>query len=159
MLHRWLGEVGNYSKKIEGEVSTGDLSPEMYGVEISSLHAHAVRCIDLARKITRLTGRGPEKLSVAEKLAALPPVGMSKEMVAQLANHLCEEQLKVMTTMPPQVGSIFPNVLFGFVYLPQADGTVVGSTTMHVYIPKGPDKLEFVSLIFAEKDTPPELCE
>lgn len=33
-LHRWLGEVGNYAKKNEDGTSA-DLSPEMYGVEIS----------------------------------------------------------------------------------------------------------------------------
>jgi hypothetical protein len=31
--------------------------------------------------------------------------------------------------------------------------------TLHAYIPKGPDKLEFVNWIFAEKDAPPELRE
>ena len=159
MLHRWLGEVGNYSKKIEGEVSTGDLSPEMYGVEISSPHGHALRCIDLARKIRRLTGLDPDKLTVEEKLKALPPAGMNAAMVPELYRHLSEDQLKVLTTMPPQVGGMFPNVLFGFLYIPQPDGTVVGSLTLHAYIPKGPDRLEFVNWIFAEKDTPPEMRE
>lgn len=152
MLHRWLGEVGNYSKKGEGESGGGDLSPEMYGVEISSPHGHALRCIDLARKIRRLTGLDPDKLSVEEKLKALPPAGMSLEMVPELYRNLSEGQLKVMTSMPPQVGGMFPNVLFGFLYIPQSDGTVVGSLTLHAYIPKGPDKLEFVNWIFAEKD-------
>ena len=69
-LHRWLGEVGNYSKKGEGESGSGDLSPEMYGVEVSSPHGHALRCIDLARKIRRLTGVDPEQLSVEQKLEA-----------------------------------------------------------------------------------------
>jgi nitrite reductase/ring-hydroxylating ferredoxin subunit len=159
MLHRWLGEVGNYSKKGEGESGGGDLSPEMYGVEISSPHGHALRCIDLARKIRRLTGLDPDKLSVDEKLKALPPAGMTLEMVPELYRNLSEDQLKVMTSMPPQVGGMFPNVLFGFLYIPQPDGTVIGSLTLHAYIPKGPDKLEFVNWIFAEKDTPPELRE
>lgn len=159
MLHRWLGEVGNYSKKGEGESGGGDLSPEMYGVEISSPHGHALRCIDLARKIRRLTGLDPDKLTVDEKLKALPPAGMSLEMVPELYRNLSEDQLKVMTSMPPQVGGMFPNVLFGFLYIPQPDGTVVGSLTLHAYIPKGPDKLEFVNWIFAEKDTPPEMRE
>ena len=159
MLHRWLGEVGNYSKKGEGESGGGDLSPEMYGVEISSPHGHALRCIDLARKIRRLTGLDPDKLSVEEKLKALPPAGMSLEMVPELYRNLSEGQLKVMTSMPPQVGGMFPNVLFGFLYIPQSDGTVVGSLTLHAYIPKGPDKLEFVNWIFAEKGTPPEMRE
>ena len=156
-LHRWLGEVGNYSKKGEGEGSGGDLSPEMYGVEVSSPHGHALRCIDLGRKIRRMTGLDPDVLSVDEKLNALPPAGMTKEMVEQLKRNLTPEQLHVQTSMPPQVGGIFPNVLFGFVYIPQADGSVVGSMTMHAYVPKGPDKLEFVNWIFAEKDAPQEL--
>ena len=156
-LHRWLGEVGNYSKKGEGEGGGGDLSPEMYGVEISSPHGHALRCIDLGRKIRRLTGLDPDALSVDEKLNALPPAGVTKDMVEQLKRNLTTEQLQVQTSMPPQVGGIFPNVLFGFVYIPQADGTVVGSMTMHAYVPKGPDKLEFVNWIFAEKDAPQEL--
>ncbi|WP_313296045.1 aromatic ring-hydroxylating dioxygenase subunit alpha [Diaphorobacter sp.] len=156
-LHRWLGEVGNYSKKGEGEGSGGDLSPEMYGVEVSSPHGHALRCIDLGRKIRRMTGLDPDVLSVDEKLNALPPAGMTKDMVEQLKRNLTPGQLQVQTSMPPQVGGIFPNVLFGFVYIPQADGSVVGSMTMHAYVPKGPDKLEFVNWIFAEKDAPQEL--
>lgn len=158
-LHRWLGEVGAYAKKADGEGGGGDLSPEMYGVEVSSPHGHALRCIDLGRKIRRLTGLDPDKLSVDEKLNALPPAGMTKDMVSQLKNNLTEDQLTVQTSMPPQVGGIFPNVLFGFIYLPQADGTVIGSMTLHAYVPKGPDKLEFVNWIFAEKDAPPELRE
>ncbi|MFG3695187.1 Rieske 2Fe-2S domain-containing protein [Stutzerimonas stutzeri] len=158
-LHRWLGEVGNYAKKGEGEGEGTDLSPEMIGVEISSPHGHALRCIDLARKIKRLTGLDPATLSVEEKLNALPPAGMTRDMVEQLARNLSEDQLRVLTSMPPQVGGMFPNILFGFVYIPQPDGSVVGSMTLHAYVPQGPDKLEFVNWIFAEKDAPPELRE
>jgi len=158
-LHRWLGEVGGYAKKAEGETGGGDLSPEMYGVEVSSPHGHALRCIDLGRKIRRLAGIDPDQLSVEQKLNALPPVGMTQEMVGQLAKNLSPDQLKVMAWMPPQVGGMFPNVLFGFVYIPQSDGTIVGSMTLHAYVPRGPDKLEFVNWIFAEKDAPAELRE
>jgi hypothetical protein len=82
---------------------------------------------------------------------------MTPEMVPQLKKHLSEGQLQALTWMPPQVGGIFPNVLFGFVYIPQADGSVVGSITLHAYVPRGPDKLEFVNWILAEKDAPAEL--
>jgi len=158
-LHRWLGEVGNYAKKGEGESGGADLSPEMYGVEISSPHGHALRCIDLARKIRRLAGLDPNELTVRQKLDALPPAGMTKDMVDELYQKLTPEQLQVLTSMPPQVGGMFPNVLFGFVYIPQGDGSVVGSMTMHAYVMCGPDKLEFVNWIFAEKGAPPELRE
>ncbi len=154
-LHRWLGEVGNYAKS--GEEGGADLSPEMYGVEVSSPHGHALRCIDLGRKIRKLTGLDPAELSVDQKLDALPPPGMTREMVPQLRKHLSEEQLEVMVSMPPQVGGIFPNVLFAFVYIPQADGSVLGLTLLHAYVPKGPDQLEFVNWVLAEKDAPQEL--
>ena len=156
MLHRWLGEVGNY-KKDDGE--SGDLTPEMFGAEVSAPHGHALRCIDLNRKIRRLTGKDPEELSVEEKLRVLPPPGMTADAFTQLKKNLSPEQLEAMAWMPPQVGGMFPNVLFGFVYIPQADGSVVGSMTLHAYVPKGPDKLEFINWIFVEKDTPPELRE
>jgi len=156
-LHRWLGEVGNYAKS--GEEGGADLSPEMYGVEVSSPHGHALRCIDLGRKIRKLTGLDPDELSVDQKLEALPPPGVTREMLPQLKRNLSEDQLKVLVSMPPQVGGIFPNVLFAFVYIPQADGSVLGLTLLHAYVPKGPDQLEFVNWILAEKDTPPELKE
>ena len=64
--------------------------------------------------------------------------------------------MKVITWRPPQVGNFFPNGLFEFVYIPTPDG-VIGVMALHAYVPKGPDKLEFVNWILAEKDTPPEL--
>jgi phenylpropionate dioxygenase-like ring-hydroxylating dioxygenase large terminal subunit len=158
-LHRWLGEVGAYAKKGDGEGGGGDLTPEMYGAEVSSPHGHALRCIDLGRKIRRLTGHDPAALNIDQKLNALPPAGMTPEMLPQLKAHLSDGQLQALTWMPPQVGGIFPNVVFAFVYIPQGDGSVIGSIAMHAYVPKGPDKLEFVNWVFVEKDSPPELKE
>jgi len=131
----------------------------MYGAEVSSPHGHALRCINLARKIKKLTGKDASDLSVEEKLRALPPPGMTPDMVEQLAENLSPEQMQVMSWMPPQVGGMFPNVIFEFLYIPQSDGTVVGSLALHTYVPKGPDKLEFTNWIFVEKDTPPRLRE
>ena len=156
MLHRWLGEVGNYAQTAANS-GGGDLSQEMVGVEISSPHGHAMRCIDLGRKISKLTGLDPAKLSLDEKLEALPPAGMTRAMLPELKKKLNEGQLQVLTSMPPQVGGIFPNVLFAFIYMPQADGTVLGLTLLHTYVPRGPDKLEFTNWLLAERDTPPEL--
>mgnify|MGYP000527762201 CR=1 FL=1 len=158
-LHRWLGEVGNYTEEKEDGSKDSDLAKEMFGAEISSPHGHALRCIDLARKIKKLTGQDASELSVDEILRVLPPPGMTDEMVDELKENLSSEQLEVMAWMPPQVGGMFPNILFEFLYLPQADGSVVGALALHVYTPKGPDKLEFANWIFVEKDTPPELRE
>ncbi|HHJ1552664.1 TPA: aromatic ring-hydroxylating dioxygenase subunit alpha, partial [Pseudomonas aeruginosa] len=156
-LHRWLGEVGPYAKKPDAEGKGGDLSPEMYGVEVWTEHGHTMRCIELDRKIQRLTGRDPSTMSAEEKLTLLPPPGITREMVPELLKRFSPEQLHVMSWRPPQVGNFFPNGLFEFIYLPQPDGTVLGAMALHAYIPKGPDKLEFVNWILAEKDTPPEI--
>ena len=156
-LHRWLAEVGPYAKKPDAEGKGADLSPEMYGCEVWTDQGHALRCIDLDRKIVRLTGKNPYELTVVEKLTALPPPGVTAAMVPELLERFDDGQLKLMSWRPPQVGGFFPNGLFEFIYLPQPDGTVVGACALHAYIPKGPGQLEFMNWIFAEKDTPPEL--
>ena len=156
-LHRWLAEIGPYAKKPDAEGKGGDLSPEMYGSEVWTDHGHAMRCIELDRKIQRITGKDPSLMSDMEKLTALPPPGITKEMLPEMFERFDEGQLKLMAWRPPQVGGFFPNGLFTFIYLPQPDGTVVGAMALHSYVPKGPDKLEFVNYIFAEKDTPPAL--
>ena len=156
-LHRWLGEVGPYAKKADAEDKGEGLTAEMSGCEVWTDGGHTMRCIDLDRKIQRLTGKDPAALTVAEKLTTLPPPGMTKEMIPELLTRFSDDQLKLMAWRPPQVGNFFPNGLFEFIYLPQADGTVAGAMALHAYVPKGPDKLEFMNWIFAEKDTPPEL--
>jgi nitrite reductase/ring-hydroxylating ferredoxin subunit len=158
-LHRWLGEVGNYSHAKDKDAGANDLTQQMYGVEISSPHGHALRCQDLARKIRRLTGKEPDELSPEERLAALPPPGMTVDMLPQLKRNLSEDQLKVMASTPPQVGGIFPNVLLAFLYLPQADGSSLGAISLHTYVPRGPDKLEFTNWVFVEKETPADVRE
>lgn len=156
-LHRWLGEGAGAYQSEEAKKAGEELAKEMLGAEVSSPHGHALRCIDLARKIKKLTGKDPAELTVEEKLLALPPPGMTADMVSQLKENLTAEQIQVMSWMPPQVGGMFPNIIFEFLYIPQPDGGVVGSLALHTYVPKGPDKLEFTNWIFVERDTPPEL--
>lgn len=156
-LHRWLGEVGNYSHSKDKDAGSSELAQQMYGVEISSPHGHALRCQDLTRKIRRMSGRDPAEMSTDERLQVLPPPGITAETLGQLRKHLSDDQMKVMGWMPPQVGGMFPNVIFAFLYLPQADGTSLGGIAMHAYVPKGPDKLEFINWIFVEKDTPDDV--
>ncbi|MFP5514114.1 MAG: aromatic ring-hydroxylating dioxygenase subunit alpha, partial [Alphaproteobacteria bacterium] len=83
--------------------------------------------------------------------------GISKEMVPELMRNLKPDQLKLLTTTPPQVGNLFPNMLIAFVYVPQADGTVLGLIAVHAYVPRGPGRMEFVNWLLAEKDTPEPL--
>ena len=156
ILHRWLGEIGPYAKKPNAEGGGADLTPEMYGVEVWTDHGHTMRCIDLGRKVHRITGRDPAELSPQEKLTVLPPPGLTAEMIPDVVSRLSPEQIEIMSSNPPQVGNFFPNGLFEFIYLPTADGKVTGAMALHTYVPMGPDKFMFMNWILAEKDTPPE---
>jgi hypothetical protein len=155
-LHRWLGEIGPYAKKPGAEGGGADLTPEMYGVEVWTDHGHTMRCIDLDRKVRRITGQDPSELTPEQKLAVLPPPGLTPEMIPDVVSRLSPEQVQVMSSNPPQVGNFFPNGLFEFIYLPTADGKVTGAMALHTYVPMGPDKFMFMNWILAEKDTPPE---
>lgn len=154
-LHRWLGEIGPYAKKPGVEGGGADLTPEMYGVEVWTDHGHTMRCIDLDRKVRRITGQDPSELTPEQKLAVLPPPGLTPEMIPDVVSRLSPEQIRVISTNPPQVGNFFTNGLFEFLYLPTADGKVVSAMALHTYVPMGPDKFMFMNWILAEKDTPP----
>lgn len=155
-LHRWLGEIGPYARKPGQEGGGADLTPEMYGIEVWTDHGHTMRCIDLDRKVHRITGKDPSELTPQEKLTVLPPPGLTPEMIPDVISRLSPEQIRMMSSNPPQVGNFFPNGLFEFIYLPTADGKVVGAMALHTYVPMGPDKFMFMNWILAEKDTPPE---
>jgi nitrite reductase/ring-hydroxylating ferredoxin subunit len=143
-LHRWLGDYAKFGN--------GDLTTSMYGTDVSA-NGHSMRCMPVAQKFKAL---GLEGKTVEEKLDLLPPPGITKAMLPELKRRLSEDQLRLLVDSPPQVGGIFPNVLVAFIYVPQLDGTVVGVTSLHAYVPRGPDKLEFVNWFLADRDVSEE---
>jgi hypothetical protein len=72
---------------------------------------------------------------------------------------LSEKQIELLVTAAPQVGGIFPNLNFLFVYAPQPDGVMLGAMAIHIIVPRGPHKSEFWTWMFAEKDCPEEIKE
>ncbi|WP_416877495.1 aromatic ring-hydroxylating dioxygenase subunit alpha [Litorimonas sp.] len=147
-LHQWLGEFAGFNE--------GDIEASMMGVEVTSRTGHAMRCQPVDNKFKMLAA-GFADMSLEEKLELLPPPGVTKEMMPQLMKHLDDDQLALLVDQPPQVGGMFPNILVAFIYAPQPDGTILGLTSLHTYVPRGPDKLEFTNWIFAEKDAPQDL--
>ena len=145
-LHRWLGDFAKFGD--------GDLTTSMYGTEVGSLHGHALRCMPVANKFKMAKGFREGDMTVEEKLEVLSPPGVTKNMLPELKRHLSPEQLALLVDSPPQVGGMFPNILIGFIYVPQPNGEVYGMTSIHTYVPKGPHQLEFMNWILAEKDAP-----
>src|SRR3546814_6612507 len=64
--------------------------------------------------------------------------------------------MRLMALSPPQVGNIFPNLAVLFLYAPGRDDTFVGALAVHTFVPRGPEKFEFYTWFFAEKDVSEE---
>ena len=150
-LHRWLQEAGLHGGG-EGD-DPSDLAPAMYGVNVSA-NGHNARCIPIEQTFAIAKEMDAKNMSLEDRLFKLPPPGIHKELVPELSKHLSDKQIELLVKMPPQVGGIFPNLNFLFVYAPQPDGEVLGAMAIHIIVPKGPNRSEFWTWLFTEKDTP-----
>lgn len=149
-LHRSLMETGQYGSS-QGDIYAN--APAMYGIDLSCRQGHSLRCIPAEQTFSMfMTADDFKKLTLEERLERLPPPGISKELLPQLRRHMTPEGLALMAKSPPQVGGLFPNVLVAFIYNPRTDGGYSGALTLHTYVPRGPNHLEFTNFIFAEKD-------
>jgi hypothetical protein len=150
-LHRSLMEGGVMGGTPE---SIYDSAPGMYGVDVSCSEGHSLRCLEAAQTFKMFSNISFEGKSVEERLHLLPPPGITPELIPQLFKNLKPEQVEMLATCPPQVGGMFPNVLVLFIFAPRTDGGASGALALHSYVPRGPDRFEFVNYIFAEKDAP-----
>src|SRR3546814_8046473 len=129
----------------------------MYGVDIGTEQGHTLRCLEAAQTFKMFADVSFEGKSVEERLHLLPPPGVTKEMIPQLFKNLSPRQVEQLATCPPQVGGMFPNILLAFIFAPRTDGGASGALALHTYVPKGPNHVEFVNFIFAEKDAPEDV--
>ncbi len=153
-LHRSLMEGGIMGGTAE---SIYDNAPGMYGVDISCDQGHSLRCLEAAQTFKMFADVSFEGKTVEERLHLLPPPGITKELIPELFKNLSEKQVEQLATVPPQVGGMFPNILFAFIFAPRTDGGALGALALHTYVPKGPNHVEFVNYIFAEKDAPEQV--
>jgi phenylpropionate dioxygenase-like ring-hydroxylating dioxygenase large terminal subunit len=154
-LHRSLMETGQYGSSADDIYAN---APAMYGIDISCRQGHSLRCIPAEQTFSMFMKADDfKKLKPEERLEVLPPPGISQELLPQLRRHLSPEALTLMAKAPPQVGGMFPNVLVLFIYSPRTDGKYSGALSLHTYVPRGPNHLEFMNYIFAEKDAPEQM--
>jgi nitrite reductase/ring-hydroxylating ferredoxin subunit len=154
-LHRSLMEMGQMGSDADDIYAS---APAMYGIDISCRQGHSLRCIPAELTFTMFMGMSDLKhLDTDQRLEMLPPPGISKEMLPELKRRMSKAGLDLLAKAPPQVGGMFPNVMVAFIYSPRTDGKYSGALTLHTYTPRGPDHVEFVNWIFAEKDASPEM--
>ena len=153
-LHRSLMEGGVMGGTAE---TIYDQAPGMYGVDVSCEQGHSLRCLEAAQTFKMFSDISFEGKTIEERLNLLTPPGVPKELIPQLFKNLSEDQVEQLATIPPQVGGMFPNILIAFIFAPRTDGGSSGALALHTYVPKGPDRVEFVNFIFAEKDAPEQM--
>lgn len=81
-----------------------------------------------------------ERTSTEERFHLPPAPRIIKELIPQLLKKLSEGQAKQLA-----------NILIAFIFAPRTAGGASGALALRTYVPKGPDKVEFVNFIFAEK--------
>ena len=153
-LHRWL--IDSLFGGSDGGSEPADVAPAMYGINVSA-NGHNVRCIPMEMTFAIAREMQADKMSLDERLAKLPPPGITQDLVPQLRKHLSEKQIELLVKAPPQGGGIFPNIQLVFVYAPQPDGEVLGGLGLHIIVPRGPERSEFWTWLFAEKDCSEEV--
>jgi len=149
-LHRSLFELA------QADANTSS----MFGIDVSA-NGHGLRCIDQRESYwnaLKETSQVAKKLSSIEKLAMIPPPGMSPEQVPQLEKRFGPEELRVLADFAPTVGGMFPNVgTFSFNFpTPEGMSSVI---CWHAFVPKGPDRLEFFNWYLVERSASAEMRE
>ncbi len=147
-LHRSMFEIGMFGS-LENSETAG-----MISVDVSA-NGGGLRCLDLS--VLFQTREGTGATTTEERLAMMPPFGLSPEMVPQLYNNLTEGQIEVISSYPPAVGQAFAT--FEFLLVPAAlpDGSVGPFLTLHTWVPRGPEWFEMYTWNLVEKGAPEEL--
>lgn len=149
-LHRSMFEMAVIGRT---DQITADAAPGADGYDISTNEGHSFRCVSTDFSPVFGNDRASGMTS-RDKLLALPPPGMTPDLVAQCFERFDAGQLRVLADAPPTVGGLFPNVAtFGF-HMPSPDGPLSAVQGFHTFVPKGPGALEFWHWTLVEKDAP-----
>lgn len=147
-LHRSMYDIGVLG-------TADDLrSPEppgMTGYTVFFPQGHSIRCVP-----PTFSPPGYAELSSMEKLAMLPPAGMTPDMVGQLEARMTTDQLRLLADAPPTVGGLFPHTATLNFAFPSADGRLAAVTGFHAFVPNGVDSTEFYHWTLVERSAPPE---
>jgi phenylpropionate dioxygenase-like ring-hydroxylating dioxygenase large terminal subunit len=148
-LHRSMQELGLLST--DGPVQ----EPGLRGVSICH-NGHFAFCFDFeeALYINALKGRNLQQMTALERLKAAPPPSLTADMVDRMVGKFSEDQLRVLATFPPQVGSFFPNIAAVSMAFPMSDGSMSGFCTWRAWVPRGPESFEMFHWTVVERNAP-----
>lgn len=143
-LHRSLFEMAGLN-------TLDEAAQAQYAVDVSA-NGHGMHMVPPFAAPPR-----DEPMDVMDRLRRAPPPGMTAGMVAQLTHNLGPAHLELLTRNPAMAGGMFPNIGLLWVYGPGApEGLPNGVLCAHTFMPRGPDKHEYLTWFLAEKCTSPE---
>jgi nitrite reductase/ring-hydroxylating ferredoxin subunit len=148
--HRSMIDLG-----IFGAGKTDPDSLALVGTNVSSRWAHSARIVDFSGVVGVQKGGPSEGLDAV--LRSMPPPGLTAELLDQLDGHLTLHQKEVLALSPPFAGGVFPNFAWLAFQWPAADGSLSAILTIRTFLPRGPDKVEFVTWVLVEKDAPEDV--
>jgi len=153
-LHRSLFEMATLGNVTDIKP---DDAPAGMGADVAFPQGHSFRCTPT--DFSPIFGKDrAATMTTQDKLRALPPPGMTPELVEEMLGRFDEDQLRLLADMPPIVGGLFPNVGTHSFHFVHPDGGLLGAAHgLHVFVPRGPGKVEWWNWQLVEKDAPEEL--
>lgn len=153
-LHRSLAEMG----LVPGEAS----DPDMWGLnnlKISTAEGHSLITHDLRAMYKAIAAATGGDMTTQEKLRHHPPAGITPDTVDRLGEKFSEKELEILAQMPPSVGGLFPNVAIIAFMVPLPDGSLASTYGIHTFIPKAPNKTEYIHWNFIPRGASTEYRE
>jgi nitrite reductase/ring-hydroxylating ferredoxin subunit len=153
-LHRSYGDLGLFGKdgREVNSLMSIDITADGGGLRCMPADAGSLNAI-----LDPSTWAEAHAQPPLERLAANPPLGLTPEMVPQLANNLSPEQVQTLAGYYPSVGQAFPSFEFLLVNAPLELTKAAPMLALHTWGPKGPEHFEIWTWILAEKDAPAEM--
>ena len=140
-----------------------DTSRDILAGYAAAANGHFMHCFDARVSFNRLAWILGANLDDArtpgELLRAMPPSGMSDDMVPDLERRFDEGQLRVLAEYRPTVGFVFPNTMMFSFPQPLPDGRLGANISWRAFVPRGPDRFEMFSWFLVERDASEELKE
>lgn len=139
-----------------------DSSPDhLAGYAASAPQGHFMHCFDARTAFERIAwfmgGNLAEARTAGELLRALPPTGMSDDMIPDLEARFDPERLRMLSEWRPTVGNVFPNTMMFSFPQPIPDGRLGANISWRAFVPKGPDRFEMFNWFLVERDSSEEL--
>lgn len=125
--------------------------------KVSTDKGHGIICFTLKERLRRVAkDGGVDDMTPIERFQVIPPPGMMPDQVEGMTELFNPDELRLLSENPPSIGGMFPNVGIWSNLAMLPDGGASAFLSLRTFVPRGPDKFEFVMWVFAAKNATEE---